>query len=201
MKVVFPVSGRDAGFSSRDILKVMATVYRKAQAAPTPQEEEDYFSDLVALPVKSSSIGEASAEGVTEVVRDPGSPWGGRERVTGIDYQTEVNVVLEGDVRYPYGGTDEEISKAIAAMFDEAWEENAACSEAVSDAKAEMDGEVSVSHSTDAQSISKLGDKLYKVVLVFSAEVSSSESEWDARARARDEQGEHDGDLIRDEGG
>jgi Zn-dependent oligopeptidase len=136
----------------------------------------------------------------TEVSRDPGSLWGGREHQVGFGYSVDVTVILEGDVRYPYGGTDQEVAASIAKDFDDNWGENNACYAAVKEAGSELFGEnEEVTHSTSGTA-SKVGDKTYRVTLTFTAKVSNSESAGDARQRHEDARGEAMGDRMRDEG-
>ena len=175
MTKIMPVFGSDIGFSQKHWRRIEASLSKGAQGAQYSDEEEnDYFADLHALKVKSSSKGTIESEEQTELVYAPGSNWGGRERHVGFDYVVSVEVVLEGDVRYPYGGTDQEAAVAIAEHFDEGWRENPECAGVVDDASAEMLGSgEEFDHSAVVSSISRTGDKAYGVVVTFSVDIST----------------------------
>jgi hypothetical protein len=198
---IMPVSGNDVGFSPVQLKRIESVLRKKICMADDALD--NYFDDLNALPKKSITQTKIETNEQAEVVRSPNSLWGGKETNSGLYHDVSVTVILEGKVRYPYDDTDQNVSAEIARDFDENWENNDACFEAVNGVASQLYGDAQnkeIFHSTVVSSISKTGDKTYLVTITLSATISSQESAFDAEERRNIEKADMDYHNSRDEG-
>lgn len=195
---IMPVSGNDIGFAIKGWSLVKSSLL-KTQQTETGTNDDEYFNSMAALTVKEFKISDVESQEETDVVRSPGSSWGGREIVEGYSYSTSADVVLEGDVVLPYSLTDEEAKKEIGQDFsDWGWSSNNGCFDIVEKLQASVKNDPREKTSATVQSISKNQNGTYHVIIDFHIDVTGYESSSDVKDREDSERADRNMDSRRD---
>jgi hypothetical protein len=165
---IMPVSGNDMGISARQWLRIRTALAKVSQSA-----EDDYDRDITSLPVVSVEQGKIEA-----AMGDDG-----------VGYAGSVKLTLEGDIRYPYGGDEQEVKDGIVADFDDwAWQDNAACRKAVDEAFRDVHGgDRSVTHSARVESLAATSRGTFRVCVVLDIGIESNETMLEYRQRGEEE--------------
>jgi hypothetical protein len=182
-----PLTGNNIGFNIRDWRKIESVVTKKAQT-----DDDAYWHSMWQLPLASVKSNEPSVSPDTDVVRSPSTPWGGREIAKGNDYSTTVTLSLSGAITLPPSLASVEEASAkhqIEQDFAEAWTENDACFQAVTDARSELQGEKSNDDevSVTVTSLARKTDGTADVSIDLHITITNYESDFDARQRSSDE--------------
>jgi hypothetical protein len=184
---IMPLTGNNIGFNIKAWRKLEDVVTKKAQT-----DDAAYWQSMQHLPLASAKTEGQSVNPYTDMVRSPGSPWGGKEVSRGNNYSATVVLSLSGPLTLPptLASADDAATKSqIEQDFVEAWSENNACFQAVADARNELQGDKSEDDdvSVTVTSLLRKADGSVDVSIDLYVTIANYESDFDARQRASEE--------------
>jgi hypothetical protein len=183
---ILPTTGNELGFSQKSWNKIEASISHKSQVEV--DQNDAYVDSLKALQIKSSKISKVGTETLSEFVRSPSSPYGGKEVINGYKFSGDVDIVLEGNVTLPESLINNpKIKEDIAKDFVDIWGEINTCYSVVEEMTSQLkdygEGEVHIEPFAEVVELSKNPDGTYRIVINFNAECSNEDSASNIRTR------------------
>ena len=157
------ISGHDIGFSAKGWDTLKSTVVKTAQELDEISNDE-YINSLFDLNITDWAIDTIQSE------EDHDGSW---------IYSTRAVVKLQGKVVFPTQTTEEEAKQKIEKDFidNEVWKNQSACAEVVYEIDAAFEGlEVNKKAFAKVNSITRVENNSYNVVLTIFIDASSGES-------------------------